>query len=212
VSGAVRVLVVEDHPVYRDGLAAALAGPDDLVLVAAVGTLAEARSVLQDRPVDVVLLDLGLPDGDGLAALPLGRAGDGTAAVVVLTMNDDPHTVLDALRGGASGYLLKGSGRAEVLDAVRRAADGGAVFSQGAARVVLDAAADSAAEPSRRMGLTPRETDILRLVGAGLSNAAIAARLGVSAKTVRNQVSTVLAKLAVRSRGEAAARARALGL
>ncbi len=208
----VRVLVVEDHPVYRDGLAAAFADVADLRLAAAVGTLAEARAVLDAQPVDVVLLDLGLPDGDGLGSLPGLRADHEPLAVVVLTMNDDPHAVLDAQRAGALGYLLQGSGRADILDAVRRAADGGAVFSPGAAQVVLEAAADSTSEPSRRLGLTPREADVLRLLGSGLSNAAIATRLGLSAKTVRNQVSVVLAKLAVSSRAEAAVRARTLGL
>jgi DNA-binding NarL/FixJ family response regulator len=203
-----RLLVVEDHPVYRDGIAAAFAGVPDVTVVGAVGTIAEARLLLTDR-VDVILLDLGLPDGPGLALL------DGLAephpAVVVLTMNEDRQTVLEAVRAGARGYLLKGAGRDELVDAVRRTAAGDAVFGRRAADVVMAAAGGSTAAPHVLLGLTEREGQVLRLVAAGLTNSAIATRLVVAPKTVRNAVSTILAKLGVDSRAEAAARARDVG-
>jgi DNA-binding NarL/FixJ family response regulator len=207
----VRVAVVEDHPLYRDGLVAALRRADDLQLVEALGTVAEARALLRREKVDVLLLDMGLPDGSGLDVLAHLQTHDRQVAVVVLTMSDDRQLVLEALRAGARGYLLKGAGREEVLDAVRQAAAGGAVFHAGAADVVL-AAASGATDPATALGLTRREAHVLRLVAAGLTNQAIAERLGVAPKTVRNQVSTVLSKLGVDSRAAAASRARAAGL
>jgi DNA-binding NarL/FixJ family response regulator len=208
----IRVLVVEDHPVYRDGLAAAFAGCDDVVVAAAVGTIAEACAAAATERPTVILLDLGLPDGDGLSAVPRLLRGDPRPALLVLTMNDDRDVVLDAVRAGAHGFLLKGAGRLEVVDAVRRAAAGGAVFSPGAAQVVMAAAARGRRDPADELGLTRRESEVLRLVTAGLGNAAIAVRLGVSPKTVRNQVSAVLTKLGVTSRTEAADRARRAGM
>ncbi len=205
----VRLLVVEDHPLYRDGIAAAFQGVADVTVVGAVGTVAEARDGL-DGGVDVMLLDLGLPDGPGLEllrGLPPGRP-----AVVVLTMHEDPFTVLEAVRAGARGYLLKGAGREEIVEAVRRAAAGAAVFGAAAADVVIAAAASAGGAPHVTLGLTEREGEVLRLVAQGLTNAAVASRLGLAPKTVRNQVSVILDKLGVTSRGEAAAQARAAGL
>jgi DNA-binding NarL/FixJ family response regulator len=209
----VRVAIVEDHPVYRDGLTAAFGeASSDIEVVGAVGTVADTLGLLSGEAIDVLLLDLGLPDGSGLDLLATLRARHSRVAVVVLTMNEDRQMVLDAVRAGARGYLLKGAGRAEIVDAVRRAAAGGAVFHAGPADVVLAAALGALDDPVVALGLTPREAQVLRLLADGLSNQAIAARLGLAPKTVRNQVSTILTKLAVDTRLEAAARARAAGL
>jgi DNA-binding NarL/FixJ family response regulator len=199
-----RVGVVEDHPVYRDGLAAAFAAVEDIELAGAVGTVRDALALLEGSAVDVLLLDLGLPDGSGLDVLSTIRARHRGVAVVVLTMSDDRRLVLEAVRAGAHGYLLKGAGRVEIADAVRRAAAGGAVFDAMPASVVMAAANQVDGDPVAAYGLTPRESDVLRLVAQGLGNEAIATRLGVSGKTVRNQVSAVLSKLGVRNRAEAA--------
>ena len=205
------VVIVEDHPVFRAGLADACCRATDLEVVAAVGSVAEAQDALGLAP-DVVLLDLGLPDGSGLDVLATLRARRSATAVVVLTMNDDGEAVLAAVRAGARGYLLKGSGEKDITDAVRAVAAGRVILDGLPGRVVLDAAASSEQPAATRLGLTEREADILRLVAGGLANPAIATRLGLSPKTVRNVVSVVLAKLGVASRMEAAERARSSGL
>jgi len=210
-AGATRVLVVEDHPVYRDGLAAAFDSTDDIDVVAAVGTVSEALAVLAASHVDVGLVDLGLPDGSGLDVVAAIRARPGSVALI-LTMNDDRAVILQALRAGATGYLLKGASKAEIVEAIRRTAAGGAVFAALPAQVVLAAASGVHADPIAALGLTPREGEVLRLVADGLSNQAIARRLFLSPKTVRNQVSLVLAKLGVSDRAAAAERARAAGV
>jgi DNA-binding NarL/FixJ family response regulator len=206
------IVIVEDHPVFREGLTAALHRSGDIEVTAAVGSLVEAYAVLEHAEPDVLLLDLGLPDGSGLNLLSSLRARRSGTAVLVLTMTTDPSVVLDSVRAGARGYLLKGSGPDEIISAVRSVARGAVVLHAQAADVVLLAAGGDRAEPARRLGITAREADVLRLVAGGLGNAAIAERLGLSVKTVRNQVSAVLAKLAVGDRTAAAARAREAGL
>jgi len=207
----VRLLIVEDHPVFRDGLAAAFDQEPDICVVGAVGTVEEAAVVLNAESVDVALVDLGLPDGSGLDVIRLLRSRP-EASGLVLTMHDDRTTILHAVRAGARGYLLKGAGRNEIVDAVRRTASGGSVFGQGPADVLLAAATGADADPAGALGLTAREADVLRLVSSGLTNDAIARRLSLAPKTVRNQVSLILTKLGVETRAQAAARAHSVGL
>jgi DNA-binding NarL/FixJ family response regulator len=127
----VRVAIVEDHPVYRDGLAAAFGEASDIEVAGAVGTVADTLLLLGREAIDVLLLDLGLPDGSGLDLLATLRARHSRVAVVVLTMNEDQQMVLDVVRAGARGYLLKGAGRAEIIEAVRSAAAGVRCFMPG---------------------------------------------------------------------------------
>jgi DNA-binding NarL/FixJ family response regulator len=209
---SLRVGVVEDHPLYREGLVTALEEAGGLTVAGAVGTLAEALTMLAGTPMDVLLLDLGLPDGSGLDLLGTLRQRHPHVNTVVLTMNDEPGLVLQAVRAGARGYLLKGASRAEIVDTVRSTGAGGAVFHPGPADVVMAAASGRLADPGAQFGLTPRELDVLRLITGGLTNRSIAARLGIAPKTARNQVSSVLTKLGVENRATAAERGRAAGL
>jgi len=199
----ITVLVVDDHPLFRDGLVGLLATVDDVEVVGAVGDGESAvRQSLELAP-DVVLMDLNLPGLPGLEAIRRIVARDPAPAVLVLTMVDDDDTVTAALRVGARGYLLKGAVQEEVLAALRTVAAGGAVFGAGAAQRVLSG--------DRRIGdLTPREAEVLALVADGRSNVEIAHALGLSRKTVQNHVSNVLAKLQVRDRTQAALRMRGL--
>ena len=204
--------IVEDHPVYLDGLRVAIEDVTDLSVAGTAATVADAQRLVLSVPLQVLLLDLGLPDGSGIDVLSTIRARRLPIATVVLTMNDDAATILSAVRAGARGYLLKGAGRDEILDGIRHAAAGSAVYHAGAAEVVVAALTSSTVDPAAAVGLTDRETEVLRLLAAGLANTAIATRLGVAPKTVRNQVSALLSKLGVADRAAAAAWARSYGI
>ena len=199
------VLVVDDHPLFRDGLVALLATIPDVDVIAAVGTGAEAIDVVARRHPDVVLMDLNLPGVPGLEATRRIVAGGGDTAVLVLTMVDDDDSVLTALQVGARGYVLKGASQEEVLAAIRTVAAGGAVFGQRVAERVL-----RRRDPRTGLRLTEREAAVLALLSDGKSNADIARELGITLKTVQNHVSHILTKMQVRDRTQAALRARGL--
>jgi DNA-binding NarL/FixJ family response regulator len=196
-----RVLVVDDHPIFRDGLRAALRS-DDVTVVGEAATADEAVAACSDVRPDVVVMDLQLPGGGVEATARILAASPGVR-VLVLTMSGDRAAVNAAVRAGARGYLVKGADRDELLGAIRAVASGEAVFGAGVAQVVLDSMAAHPAAPFPQ--LTAREREVLALVAEGLTNAAIARRLFVTPKTARNHVSNVLAKLGVTSRDAAAA-------
>ncbi|WP_067172989.1 response regulator transcription factor [Microtetraspora niveoalba] len=210
-----RVLIVDDHPMYREGLAAALSRLPDITVVGEAGDGAAAvESALRLAP-DVVLMDLHMPVMNGVEATArLLKELPGTA-VVVLTMLESDESLAAAVRAGARGYLLKEAGRDEILRALEACRGGGAYFGPNAARALAGLVG---AETRRAVAnpalpeLTEREVEILDLMARGLSNAAIASRLYVSDKTVRNYVSTVYGKLGVGDRAAAVARARDAGL
>jgi DNA-binding NarL/FixJ family response regulator len=210
----IRVVVVDDHQIVREGLASLL---DALDGIEVVGTAADGRDaihVVGETAPDVVVMDIQMPHLDGIEATRHITGRQGSARVVMLTMNEDDETVLSAIRAGASGYLLKGSGAEEVETAIRAAAAGGMVFGAVlAARVATYFAggATRVEEPEPFPDLTDRERDVLRLLAAGRSNDAIAAELYVSNKTVRNAVSSIYAKLHAAGRAEAIITAREAG-
>jgi DNA-binding NarL/FixJ family response regulator len=204
-----RVLVVDDHPVFRDGLAALIDSLPDMAVVARAGDGPPAVDLVRRGGIHVVLMDLNLPTLSGVAATARISAMPDPPAVLVLTMVDDDDTVVAALRAGARGYLLKGATGDEIAAAVRTVAAGGAVFGAGvAAQVLALSAMPPAPGGTDPEGLTSREREVLARIAEGASNAQIARALGLSVKTVQNYVSRILDKLQVADRTQAALRAR----
>jgi DNA-binding NarL/FixJ family response regulator len=205
-----RVCIVDDHPVFRAGLAGLLATLPDVEVTGSFGTADEALRAIAAEPPDVVLMDLNLPGTSGVEATRQVVAALPTVAVLVITMVDDDDSVVAALRAGARGYVLKGAAGEEISAAIRSVAAGGAVFgAEIAARLV---AAPSAAQPQPTLAgdLTQREREVLALLADGASNKQIARDLGLSLKTVQNHVSRILDKLQAADRTQAALRARGI--
>jgi DNA-binding NarL/FixJ family response regulator len=207
----IRLILADDHPVFVSGLRALLDAEAGMTVLAVAATGADAlRLAVEHRP-DVAVLDVNMPEGDGLTVAARMRAAGLPTRSLILTMYDDDENVLAALRAGAHGYALKGAGPEEIVAAVRAVARGEAVFGAGvAARILAHFARVAVASPFPQ--LTEREHEVLGLVARGLDNTAIAQRLGVSGKTVRNYVSNVLTKLHVTDRSAAIVRAREAGL
>ena len=199
----IHVLVVDDHPLFRDGMTGLLATVPDVAVVGTAGTGEDAVRLCAEHAPDVVLMDLNLPGISGLEAIRRITREQPEVAVLVVTMVDDDEAVATALRIGARGYVLKGAAQEEVLAALRTVADGGAVVGKGVAARVLDAG-----RKRYDADLSPREAEVLALLAEGVDNAGIARELGISVKTVQNHVSNVLAKLQVTDRTQAALRAR----
>jgi DNA-binding NarL/FixJ family response regulator len=196
----------------RDGLRTLFESYPDTEMISDVGTGREAvRAAVMERP-DVLIMDLGMPDMDGFAATAEIVRVAPQVAVLVLTMSDDDDTVFAAMRAGASGYLVKGATKEEIIRAVTAVAAGEAIFGPGVARRVLSYFNAPHQQQDPFPQLTAREREVLDLLASGLSNAAIAGRLGLSAKTVNNNTSSIFAKLAVAGRTEAIIRARDAGL
>ena len=207
----ITLILADDHPVFASGLRAVFDAEPDLSVLAVASTGREAvRAATEHRP-DVAVLDITMPDGDGLWVCDQLRAAGLGVRVLILTMSDDDENVLAALRAGAYGYTLKGAGPDELVAAVRAVARGEALFGAGiAARMLQHFGHSAVASPFPQ--LTERETEVLGLLAAGRDNAGVARRLGVSPKTVRNHVSNIITKLQVSDRSGAILRARDAGL
>lgn len=208
----IRVLVADDHPVVRQGLVALLESLAEFEVVAVARDGREAvREAVIHRP-DVALLDLQMPELDGFAAIrELARATP-EVAVCVLTMHDDDDALFTAMQAGARGYLLKGAEQDDIARAVRAVANGEVLFAPEVAGRVLGRLSEPAGSTPPFPQLTPREFEVLDLIAAGRPTAEIARALGLSAKTVSNNVSTILAKLGLADRAQAAVVARDAGL
>lgn len=209
-----RVVLVDDHPVYRDGLRMLLESVDEVEVVAVAEDGLSALDVVDGADADVVVMDVQMPGLDGIAATRDLTARHPHLAVLVLTMSEDDETVFSAMRAGARGYLVKGSSQHEIVRAIRSVASGELVFG---AAIALRVAAYFAGRPPTPdtpafPQLTEREREILDLLAAGRSNPQIAQALFLSPKTVRNNVSNIFAKLQVADRSEAIVRARDAGL
>jgi DNA-binding NarL/FixJ family response regulator len=211
---SLRVLVVDDHPLYREGLVTAISSMPGTEVVGEAADGQEAVDATAALTPDVVVMDLHMPVLNGVDATRLICERQPATAVLVLTMLEGDESVFAAVRAGARGYLLKGADRSEIARALDAVGHGEVVFSSAIAARVLGYFAggrpNHGATPFPE--LTDREREILDLVARGLTNAEIARRLVVSDKTVRNHVSNVFAKLHVGGRAEAVARARDAGL
>jgi DNA-binding NarL/FixJ family response regulator len=205
-----RVLIVDDHPVFRDGLAALLSSLPDMDVVALAADGPDALDAVSTHDIDVVLMDLNLLTTSGVNVTAQITSGPNPPAVLVVTMVDDDDTVVAALRAGARGYVLKGATGDEIATAVRTVANGGAVFGAGVATQVLALNATGGAQHGTHTadGLTEREREVLELIAEGASNAQIARALGLTTKTVQNYVSRILDKLHIADRTQAALQAR----
>jgi DNA-binding NarL/FixJ family response regulator len=209
----IRVLVVDDNALVRDGLAATLTGRDGFECAGTAATGTEGVDLTVSLLPDVVLMDLHLPDINGIEATRRIATVSPSAAVVVLTMFSDNTSVFAAMRAGARGYLVKGAGHREILHAIEAAARGEAIFGPAIADLVLAYFSGPPPQPPEAFpDLTQREREVLELLARGEQNASIARHLTISPKTVRNHVSNVFLKLQVADRAQAIIRAREAGL
>ncbi|TXK34318.1 response regulator transcription factor [Nonomuraea sp. C10] len=213
-AGPWRVLVVDDHPLFREGLAAALGLDGEFVVVAQAATGEQALVEAERTGPDLVVMDLGLPGQSGIETTRQLLRARPEVRVLVMTMSEDDDSLLAAMRAGARGYLLKGAVREEILLALRTVGLGGAVFSPHMAGRLAGLFAAHSAAPAREAfpTLTGREREVLDLLARGLGYGQIAQRLFVTDKTVRNHVGSIFAKLQVHDRAAAIARARDAGL
>jgi DNA-binding NarL/FixJ family response regulator len=217
-SGNVRIVIADDQALVREGLAMIIEAEDDMEVVAHAATGVEAvDAALRDRP-DVVLMDIRMPALDGIAATRqlLQEAGPNPPRIVMLTTFSLDEYVLDALRAGASGFLLKDAPRDQLIDAIRVAARGDALISPAVTRPLIEELVRRSSAPltpdPKLLELTAREREVLQLIGHGLSNAELAARLSVSEGTIKTHVSRILMKLGLRDRVQAVVLAYESGL
>ncbi len=210
----VRIVVADDHPLYRRGLAALLNGQDGWEVVAeAADGIGAVKAAVAASP-DVMVMDLNMPGIDGIEATRRIVTIRPEVGVLVLTMYDDDGSVFSAMRAGARGYLLKGADQAEIIRAVSALVNGEAIFGPSVARRIIDFFASPRPRSTETVfpELTAREHEVLDLIAAGRSNADVADALVLSPKTVRNHASAIFAKLQVADRSEAIVRARDAGL
>lgn len=209
-----RVLIADDHPLFRDGLRALLAASPDTELAGEAADGDEAVALAASTRPDMVLMDLQMPGLHGIEATRRIVAAQPTVGILIVTMFEDDGSVFAAMRAGARGYLLKGAKYEETLRAIRAVGSGEAIFSPAIAARMIDyfVGARSASPPQVFPELSEREREVLALIAQGRRNADIATTLYLSPKTVRNHVSNILGKLQVADRAEAIARARAAGI
>jgi DNA-binding NarL/FixJ family response regulator len=212
----IRIFVVDDHEIFRDGLRVLIDATDDMELVGEADSGADVLGKIGDLHPDLILMDIHMPGENGIDVTRRIKEHFPDVIVLMLTMFDDDKSVFAAMRAGASGYVLKGIKHNEMLQTLRVAATGGAVFSPHIAGHIMQWFSQmqtvSSEEADELANLSRREQDILALIAAGDDNPTIAEKLTLSPKTVRNYVSLVLKKLAASDRMDAAKKARQAGL
>ncbi len=215
--GPVRVLIVDDHEVVREGLRAILEDEEGIEVVGEAGDGAEALSIARQVTPDLVLMDINMPRMDGVEATRRMKSLFPATSVVVITVFDDEAHVIDAIRAGAAGYILKDCSRDLVVHTVKAVNAGAALLEPDLLRQALESVASHPTQPAPEMTqgaetLTPRELDVLRLIVDGLTNRQIASRLHLSEDTVKKHVQSVIAKLQVSDRTQAAVKAVRTGI
>ena len=210
----IRVLIVDDHQLFRDGLGALLLSAPDMEIVGEATTGEEAIQLVGKTQPHLILMDIQMPDMDGIEATRAIIEIDPNIKVLMVTMFEDDQSVFAAMKAGARGYVLKGAKHEEMLRAIRAVSQGGAIFSPSIAERMISFFGMNRPANSKIPfpDLTEREREILSLIAQGDSNNDIANRLTISIKTVRNHVSNIFNKLQVSDRAQAALRARDAGL
>jgi DNA-binding NarL/FixJ family response regulator len=204
----IRLVIVDDHIVLRDGIVSILNEQPDFEVVGQAGSVAGALEAVSDSGPDLVLMDYGLPDGTGLDATKAILASNPQTAVVLLTVHEEDDLLFEAVRSGAAGYLLKNISAKDMLAKLRGLSDGNIAMEPSESRRVFAEFAKTAApaksDPEQAVVLTDRELEVLRLIVAGATNKEIGAQLHISVHTVKNHVHHILDKLQVNTRHEAA--------
>ncbi len=214
-----RVLIADDHPLFRSGLRALLGAVPDMAVAGEATTGEDAVALAAELQPDVIVMDIQMPGISGIEATRRILDDNPRIGVLVVTMFEDDYSVFAAMRAGAKGYVLKDAEEEDMLHAIRAASKGETIFSPAVARRVIDFFTGARSEEGARSvparafpELTDREREVLDLIAQGLSNPDIVARLYLSPKTVRNHVSSIFAKLQVADRAQAIVRAREAGL
>jgi len=207
-----RILIADDHAVVREGLAAIITVQPDMELAGQAGDGVEAVELARASRPDVILLDLVMPRQDGLATIQTIKQADPQARILVLTSFADDERVFPAIKAGALGYLLKDTSRDQLLQAIRDVAQGRATLHPEIALKVIRELKPSGELPAERVSLTEREVETLRLIARGMTNEEIAAALVIHERTVAKYVSSILDKLHLANRTQAALYALREGL
>jgi DNA-binding NarL/FixJ family response regulator len=214
----IRVLIVDDHVLFREGVRAILKPVSDIEIVGEAGTGREALTLASDLKPDVILMDIQMPDLNGVEATRRILETQPDTGIIIVTMLEDDDSLFSAMRAGARGYVLKGADKAEMLKSIRAVAGGEALFGPAIADRLLHFFQDEGKHPKSESAsipfpeLTVRECEVLACIARGDTNPEIAEQLSISLKTVRNHVSNIFTKLQVVNRAQAAIRARDAGL
>jgi DNA-binding NarL/FixJ family response regulator len=214
----IRVLIADDHALFREGVNAILKSVPDIEIVGEAGTGQQALALAADLTPDVILMDIQMPDLNGVEATQRILEAQPEAGIIIVTMLEDDDSLFSAMRAGARGYVLKGADKAEMLKSIRAVAAGEALFGPAIAGRLLSFFQDKGRHPKSDATsisfpeLTEREREVLACIASGDTNAEIAEQLSISLKTVRNHVSNIFTKLQVANRAQAAIKARDAGL